>query len=222
MLTFRIAWGGSLAIRHSTLLESGLLNKWVRSFNDDIVLGAVVQNMKLKLQFVPSLLMVNRESCRFSTLIPWVRRQLVPLRLYHTQWPGLVGFGLIVLLTFLTGVVCLVSSVFTGELRSAWPVLAGIASYFGLFVFVVDRLNRAVCKMVSSRTEATHRFQARMLVTVPAAQFVFLLALVWAVFARELRWRGVTYRISGPWDVQLMDYCPYKSHSQVDDATVSL
>jgi hypothetical protein len=44
------------------------------------------------------------------------------------------------------------------------------------------------------------------------------LALVWA---GHLRWRGVTYRISGPWDVQLLDYRPYKSLPQVADATVS-
>jgi len=55
-----------------------------------------------------------------------------------------------------------------------------------------------------------------------AGQFVFLLALVRAVFAPHLRWRGVTYRISGPWNVQLLDYRPYKSLPQVADATVSL
>jgi hypothetical protein len=61
-----------------------------------------------------------------------------------------------------------------------------------------------------------------MFVTVPEAQFVFLLALVWAVFTRHLRWRGVTYRISSPWGVQLLDYRPYKSLPQVADATVLL
>ena len=222
MLTFRIAWGGSLAIRHSTLLESGLLDKWVRSFNDDIVLGAVVQKMNLKLQFVPSLLMVNHESCRFRELIPWVRRQLVPLRLYHTQWPGLVCFGLTVLLTMLAGAVCLVASIFTGDVRSAWPVLVGGAGYFGLFVLVVEVLNRTVSRMVSERTEAVHCFHPRSFIAVPAAQFVFLIALMWAVFARQLGWRGVTYRIAGPWDVKLLDYRPYQAHTKAADATVSL
>jgi hypothetical protein len=38
---------------------------------------------------------------------------------------------------------------------------------------------------------------------------ICLRALVWAVFARHLRWRGVPYRISGPWDLRSLNYRPY-------------
>src|SRR5260370_3128422 len=42
---FRMPWGGTLAIRRATFDAAGLLDKWARSFNYDIVLGDAVSRL---------------------------------------------------------------------------------------------------------------------------------------------------------------------------------
>src|SRR5262249_11860805 len=72
---FDIAWGGSMAIRTSTIRQARLIDRWAVSFNDDLLVGDVVREARLKLTFVPSLLMVNREEVALPNFRNWVTRQ---------------------------------------------------------------------------------------------------------------------------------------------------
>jgi hypothetical protein len=37
-----------------------------------------------------------------------------------------------------------------------------------------------------------------------------------------VKWRGVTYEVKGPWNLQLMDYRPYQILDQPSDRKLSL
>ena len=54
MQVFGIPWGGSFAIRKSALYESGLFDRWSQSIVHDAPAKALLKNIGLRVQFVPT------------------------------------------------------------------------------------------------------------------------------------------------------------------------
>jgi cellulose synthase/poly-beta-1,6-N-acetylglucosamine synthase-like glycosyltransferase len=93
MHSYRIAWGGTLAIRTSVIRDAGLLDRWSRAFCEDTMLFRILRDAGWEVRFVPSLMMVNRESCDLAGFVGWVQRQLLTARLYHPSWWAVVAHG---------------------------------------------------------------------------------------------------------------------------------
>ena len=53
----------------------------------------------------------------------------------------------------------------------------------------------------------------RLVPAIVLTQVVYTLALIGAQFARTVAWRGVRYRINGPWDIRRLDDPPYSCDS---------
>ncbi len=85
-----IPWGGTLAIRAKLLHECGLAEKWARAVVEDVPVRLALAEHGLRVRFVPSLMMVNREDCTFRFSFDFVTRQLTWARLYHPNWPVVV------------------------------------------------------------------------------------------------------------------------------------
>ena len=82
-IIFRNPWAGSFAMRAEDVRRSGLVDTWKRSVVDDGPIRQAVNGLGLKIQFVPSMIMINREPCSFSYVNRWVTRMLTWSRLYE-------------------------------------------------------------------------------------------------------------------------------------------
>ena len=216
MAVFRMAWGGTLGMRIGPLWEAGLPDLWERSFNDDIVVGRIIQKLGYKLEFVPSLLMVNREEIPFDACHRWVSRQLVHVRFYQRNW------FLVALISHLSVILPpagLVLAAICAALQN-WPAAAAAVAmpicYFSTMTFLWWWIDRELRSRVFHGDVAQQALGRRLWYGTIAANIMYALALFSASLCRTVHWRGVTYRIRGPWNVQLVEYRPYQPAKAVD------
>jgi cellulose synthase/poly-beta-1,6-N-acetylglucosamine synthase-like glycosyltransferase len=213
MYWLRIPWGGTLAIRRSLIQHSDLLNRWSRAFSEDTMIYSVLRQQGLALAFVPSLMMVNRESCSLSAFFPWVSRQLLCARLYHPGWYWVVAHG-VVMTALPLGCFGLVG---WGVTAKAWlPVtISGLTLVFfgALLAVLLGILEYSIRQIYRRRGEKRHWVTPRILLlscmAIPILQLLYPLSLAFSWLSRYVGWRGVTYRIEGPWKIHLLRYRPY-------------
>ncbi len=94
MFCYHIPWGGTLALKTSVLRNSDLLDRWRHAFCEDTMLYRALRKQGLRVAFVPSLMMVNREVCDMPGFVTFLKRQLLAARLYHPAWWGVVGHAI--------------------------------------------------------------------------------------------------------------------------------
>ena len=208
MSHFSIPWAGTLAIRRSLLLPSGLLEKWGAAVVDDAPLPALLRNLGQQLKFVPALMMVNREECSLAASYEFIKRQLFWTRTYHATWIPLLSLVLAVTFLLLSSVALTVY----GLLASRWDVAVwaggGLGTHYLLMLWLLGTVEVGVRRVVRRRGEATAWVSPRVLWRlVPAlvlTEIVYLAATLSAHFQEYVVWRGVTYHVRGPWDVRLV------------------
>lgn len=198
----RIPWGGSLALRTSHFRESEELSEhWSRAFCEDTLLADFFARRGLEVRFVPLVLMVNRERCSVMGFARWVRRQLLTVRLYHRAWPIVLVHAVLTTVSLLAGF--------------ALRVHAGLAVYAGVMLVLGLVLDRAVQGTLVRQGEVPYRWTVQRallaLLSIPVTQLIYCWAAVSAHFLKRELWRGVTYRIGGSWDIEIVEDCPQNS-----------
>lgn len=213
MYWYGIAWGGTLAVKTRLFRETNLLERWSNAFCEDTMLFAELRRSGLQVRFVPSLLMVNRESCDVGGFFRWVRRQLLTARLYHPGWSAVVGHaGLTSLVPALAaglfGLAC-----WRGEWGAARTTAVGLLAYQASMLPLMAILEWAARRVVASRQEPTGWLSFWGWVSafgvIPVTQVIYAGAMVSAMLLRHVDWRGVEYQIDGPWGIRLVEYRPY-------------
>jgi cellulose synthase/poly-beta-1,6-N-acetylglucosamine synthase-like glycosyltransferase len=221
-----IPWAGSFAIRKRALFESELFDKWPTTVVPDAPSAGLLEKMGLKVRFVPSLMMVNRERCSLAFCLDFIKRQMMWTRIYHPRfWPVVVhalattaipltaaGLAVASACSGLTGVAALLA----GAVLAYW---AGMGGLFAMMEFAVRRVVRA-------RGESTAWLSPTKLLMLAPSFVVTLLthftAVMLAVFHRRVVWRGVTYQIDSPYDVRILDDRPYEAAAPPAESKVSL
>lgn len=209
MAVFRIAWGGTMAIRHSIVRDTRLTQKWATSFNDDIVMAEAVRERGLELRFVPSLVIVNREDTSWQACQSWVTRQLFHTRHYQRNWMVVAGLGLASMV--LIGAVCALMPIclWRGETAAALAAFTGLGAYMSMMAVLWLIISHRVRQLVGGRVERVNVIGwLRLVPAVIGAHAVYGVGLCSAMSRRTITWRGVTYRVHGPWDVQIVDDNP--------------
>jgi cellulose synthase/poly-beta-1,6-N-acetylglucosamine synthase-like glycosyltransferase len=213
MHSYRIAWGGALAVRMQAVRDCRLLERWSQAFCEDTMLFRQLRSQKLRVVFVPSLMMVNREACDLAGFVRWGARQLLCARLYHPAWSAVVVHGVCSFLGPLTGLLVAILAGLTGHGHALLWVAGGLAIYESLNVLLYLWMEFCVRRIVRARGERgdwlTCGTALRLLLAIPLTQAVYPLVLLSAMGARNVAWRGVAYRIDGPWNVRLVEYRPY-------------
>jgi hypothetical protein len=200
MSFFTMPWGGTLAIRRTTLDFAGLVAQWSRSFNDDLVLGEAVRKMGLELRLVPSLLMVERGECSLENFRSFVFRQLIHLRFYLGSWPIIAAFGM---LTTLLGPAALAVSAVgfvRGDLEAAGYCGGAFLAASAILVLSYFIVESAVAAALRRYRREVEPMGLRSLWAAPLAVCVHAAALF-----RTVYWRGAIYRINNPWRVELVE-----------------
>lgn len=207
-------WGGSVALRGEIARHPELSNRWRAAISTDTVIHRIVRSEGLRTAFVPSLLIMNREGCRLSDFYVWVQRQLAVGRLYHKGWPVVLSHGVLATLAPLGALAAVTAGIVQGRWGLAFAALAGGVAYWFLMAGLFIVLERSVRGSVRARGETPDTWSAmtavRLFFALPLTQAVYAAALCKATFLRTFRWRGVVYRVDGPWQVRLVEYHPYR------------
>lgn len=217
MYCYGIPWGGTLALKTRVLRQADLLDRWGQAFCEDTMLYRVLRQQGLRVAFVPSLMMVNRETCDLGGFFHWVRRQLLTARLYHPGWPAVVAHGTSTPLLLLAGVGLLAAACRQGHLSAAAWLGAGLAMYLGALPILMLALEAGVRRIVRERGESADWIRPgtalKLLPAILLTQLVYPFGLISAIFARNVEWRGVRYRVDGPWRIRLVHYRPHPRQS---------
>ena len=217
MYWYEVPWGGTLAVKRPVIDEVDLLGRWRRAFCEDTMLYHQLGRRGLRVKFVPSLMMVNREDCGVGACRQWISRQLLTMRLYHPLWPLVLlhGFGT----TLLLAVAVVATAV--AAIRCDWPAAlwcaGGLLVYEAIMVGLLAPMEMLVRRIIRSQGGPTGWLSwqtiLRLVPAIVLTQVVYTLALIGAQFARRVSWRGVHYRINGSWDIQRLDDPPYSCDS---------
>ncbi len=222
MYVYRMAWGGSLAIKAQAFREADLLQKWTRTLYEDVLTYHALQEVGLKLEFVPAVTMVNRETIDFKSCFRFIRRQMLNVRLYHRAWPAVLSFGVATTVNLMATSTMCTNAILHRDWQTAGWLAAGATLYgAGMCVFwlVLEVVARRVIK---DRGEQVTPVRLKSLIAAPVAQAVFFGCLVAAMLRRRIEWRGVTYVLEGT-NVRMLEYRPYQPvPAEALDATVSL
>jgi glycosyltransferase involved in cell wall biosynthesis len=212
------AWGGCFAIKRRVLQESNLLKRWGRAFCDDTVLVVPVKKIGLRVVFVPSLMMINRENTSLDGFYHWVCRQMVNVRLYHPAWPAVVVHGLASGIIPLSALAVLLAAISQGDVTSSAVVLIGLWIYAGSLLVSLILMVRSMRAIAASRNEPSRWISGwqvlKLLTAMPITQFIHLTAITSGALAKSTSWRGIRYYIDGPWRVRMEHYIPYSAPQQ--------
>jgi cellulose synthase/poly-beta-1,6-N-acetylglucosamine synthase-like glycosyltransferase len=224
MYWYGIAWGGTLAVKTQVLRETDLLQKWGHAFCEDTMLYAVLRRSGWKIAFVPSLMMINREDCDVGGYYRWVRRQLLTARLYHPAWWAVLGHGLLTSLVPILTLALLIVGLACGNRETVMWSFAGLALYQASLPLLIALMEVSVRRIARARRERISWLSPvgiiKTILALPATQCVYFVALLSACLLRFVHWRGVEYKVKGPWKVSLLEYQPYLDKQATPDESL--
>lgn len=209
-----VPWGGSLAVRSSILRGTDLRERWLKAGCEDIPLFAVLLRLRMKLHFVPSLLMVNRGDCNLSASLRFINRQFVWTLLYHplAWWSGAVLYGLAAT-ALVTTLVLLTLAVGRGNWPEAALLGGGLLGYYLGQCLLLVGLEKMVRRLLAGRGEAGCPLRLRTFLAIPLTQALTPLMFLRSLLSRRITWRGIEYEVRGAWRIRLLDYQPYTSRA---------
>ena len=213
-MLFQNPWAGAYAMRAADIRKTGLIKVWRKSAVDDGPLKRLLAEHGLSCRSLPSMVMVNRESCTLSFATRWMTRILTWSRIHEpafwlTAVQMVFATSLIVAIfaTFGRAIVC------GNGMLASWTFFAIVVSGI-MSVMAWGTIRRSVIETSDSAVDipsiSATRFAAALL-TVAVAQGVYAIACSMAIVSKTVSWRGVNYTIEGR-KVVLNEYVPYDEH----------
>lgn len=202
-------WGGCYATRMSAVREGNLVEKWATVGALDMFTTREMRKLGLKIEFVPTLMMVNREECGLPFSFNFIRRQITWAQLYNPVWPlavlhSVLGAGMIAaaLVIFLTGLVQDNSG------AAIWSG-AGLAAYSLSQAGMALVQHSAIRQMLSRTGQPDASLTPGTVAALPFAVlltvFVYFAATLHCLFCRRIAWRGSLLEFHGPHDIRVVD-----------------
>lgn len=226
MNLYRIAWGGSLAMRSDTIQRLGILDVWRKTFCEDTVLVDLFRRENLTVVRPRQAVVFNEESIAWKNLHFWIARQLLTVRLHNDKWPFVFGHGLLVGLTLLMCLLLMIVDLSIGK----WAVAAGVASTtllaelinFGL-VALIARENVSILREQGqiAGESAIRRQWWRWLLAIPLTQITHFLSTLRAVRMPYVIWRGIEYKVTKD-RVELVRYRTFSDRNVRESEDASL
>ena len=210
-MLFNNPWAGAYAMRVSDIRKTGLLDVWRKSAVDDGPLKNLFAENGLSCVSLPSMIMVNQESCTLGYTTRWMTRILTWSRIHEPAF-WLTAFQM----CYATGLIIaafgtLFWAIAVGNATLiTWTSIAIVVS--GIMSVLAWLTVRSV---VSDNSESASSLKAitiqrcfAALLLVLVAQLVYTVACVKAIFGQTVNWRGVGYSVSGK-GVSLKEYVPF-------------
>ena len=214
MYWYHIAWGGTLAMKLDSIRRSGIMERWRGAAAEDAMVQSSLEKIGQKVEFVPSLMMVNREDCTVSSFQSFVKRQLLFARLYHPFWSLVLVHGIGSAIVFLWGFCLSAANVFQGDFVGGAVVLLSLFAFHGFLTCLLPWMEHAVLGIVKGRGEdASWASQPNWVIVLLlgfVTQWVYTKALLECIFLRRFNWRGIDYDVAGPHNIKMLGYRPYR------------
>lgn len=226
MWLFRIPWGGSAGLRPTDVRRSGLRDLWGTAMVEDVPIYTAMRRLGLKMKFVPSLTMVNREEIGLGGAFRFLKRQMIWARLYHPRWALVVAHSLMGLLSLVVPLAVAGWALAAGESNIAVWLLGGVTAYVTGAALLVGLLESSARAVLRARNEEVTRltigWAMRLVPAVALTQLLYPLAVIACCFAKEVNWRGIRYRILGRGKVRMVEYVPFRAETQPTDGSTSI
>ncbi|BAZ49775.1 family 2 glycosyl transferase [Nostoc sp. NIES-4103] len=226
MYLFGIPWGGTLAVKKEVLHQTGLLDMWGQAFGEDMMMHNILKKHGMRVKLVPSLIMLNREECDLLSFLDSLKRQIFSSRLYHPRWLALVSEAISSILFPTAVIVLFFLSLGDAQWEAAALLLRSYSIYtLGLFLIMLV-VEYGIQQVIRSQGQPVTKLSAttivRMLLAIPLTQWVYGLAMLSSFWMSTVKWRGIVYRVQGPWNIRLVEYHPYDLLDQPIDSRISL
>ena len=199
MQAYDIAWGGSMAMRRSTIEDCNLLEIWGRSFCEDTPTSAALQQQGLRLYRIPDLIIENRESTSIKNCLEWISRQLLTVRLHHPRWKMVKAHGFATIAATLLVPLLTVVALLCGLKTSAsWLIFAWVVYQVCNVVLLslIQRSNLNAMTAADGRDTSSHEIPDGNLLSVFLVQLFYPVAFIEAIRATSVSWRGIEYQFS--------------------------
>lgn len=201
MQAYDIAWGGSMAVRKSTIDKCELGKIWSATFCEDTVLTKAIEKHGLRLHRVPNLVIENMETSTLQECYDWIARQLLTVRLHHPGWPLVLGHGVATGIATIVVPILAILLLMTGYLNEGRSLLLAWFIYQVLnfvLLLVIDRCNRSAISQRASADPVTNPPSSRSgLFALIAVQILHPLAVLKAYSMKVVTWSGISYAVDG-------------------------
>ena len=223
-IVFTNPWAGSFAMRTSDIFDSGLEEIWSQSMVDDGPIKQAINDIGLRIEFAPSLIMVNRESCTLGYANRWVTRMLTWSRLYEPTFYLSIIHALFSNGVMLANFAILLLGLFSGEGTVSLIAAAALTGSGWMCAQSYELTRQCVAKSCQLRGQSldsmTARRFAEVLAMVAPTHLIYGLSCAGAILAREIKWREITYELKSRNEVKRLNYAPYAAKNP--DANVSI
>ncbi|MDP6446287.1 MAG: glycosyltransferase family 2 protein [Pirellulaceae bacterium] len=210
-----IVWAGSMAMRREVIATSELLESWSQALSVDGTVCRQMRQHRLKVQFVPALMMINEEDIPLNKFVGWVSRQMVAakscgpgFRLVALHAGSLIG-------TQLMAAAALIWGLLAGHQQVVLLACSALAAYWLSALLSVLAIEYGVrCVARSNGTSKRWMRPSTLIRLVPSlflTHVAYACALVIAYWGRRVSWRGVEYEIRGTNAIRMVRYRPYVS-----------
>lgn len=200
MQAYDIAWGGSLAVRRSTIEKCNLSECWSKAFCEDTLLTQAMKKEGLVLHRVPGLVIENKETTTFMDCFEWIARQLLTVRLHHRGWPLVLAHGIVTGLATIVAPIAIILLLVFGYLNEGrslliiWTIYQ-IANFFLLKVVSYCNETAIVRRRGTESSNPPPRAPKWEILALIAVQFLHPLAAIKTMLMKDVSWRGVRYAI---------------------------
>jgi cellulose synthase/poly-beta-1,6-N-acetylglucosamine synthase-like glycosyltransferase len=213
MHCYKIPWGGTVAYKSRLVSDTDFLAKLGNAFCEDTMLHSQAALLGMRVAFVPSLMMINRENVSLGGFYRWVTRQLLNARLYHPAWPAVVLHGVVSTLAPLLVAIMFGAGLIAGNEWVAVISASAFLIWAGSMALAILPMELSVRAIVARRGDDAVWIRGLSLLKCVAlmvvTQVVYPFALFSACFAKSTDWRGIDYEIKGPWQIRMKGYQPY-------------
>jgi ceramide glucosyltransferase len=197
---FNQVWGGSMAIRLEMFRKLGLEQIWSQSLSDDLSLARAVKKAGLRVAFVPACLVASYESTTWPKLFEFARRQFLITRVSSpgTWWFGLLS-SLYSVLGLWAGIALVIYNLKSEISNFKFLLLVSLpaAFFIGQLVRAIFRQRMIFKLLEKDRSQMRAACAADIIFSWAWSMLMFVLILS-SAFGREICWRGIRYRFSGP------------------------
>jgi len=216
MWRYKVPWSGAIILRLDDIRRSGLPDRWARAMIEDAHVGQILSRIGLDVKFVPELIVLNRDETSLRDCFRFLVRQFFWTQVYHSSYAAILTIVLLTGLTTVAPLLFVPLALWAGQWASAALVGGALLGQVALLLGMLPVLDRHVLQCSGFGVESsclTWRTWLKLPVAVVLTQIVSLLAVVAAAFVRVVDWRGIRYRVEGPWKCTMLEYVPYSASS---------
>lgn len=221
---FTNPWAGSFAMRFQDIIDSSLEEIWAQSIVDDGPIKQAINDFGMRVEFAPSLIMVNREPCSIGFTNRWVTRMLTWSRLYESTFYLTIIHALFSNCVMMANFAVLLLAVLSGSLNAGLVAATALIASGWMCAKSYELTRQCVVKSCELRGQTLAPLQQQrfwgVVLAAAMTHLIYGFSCAQAIFVREIKWREITYELTSHNRVKRLDYAPYASETTRSDVSI--